>query len=102
TGIANIHMQDQAVTESMGPVTDHEFEHLAPTDIMIARTRRHILATARAFAEKQGVPPCLDDPDTYLKARSGFFVADPAAEWQDAYAANIRNAVRPGMKHAAE
>ena len=28
-------MQDQAVTESMGEITDHEFEHLAPSDQMI-------------------------------------------------------------------
>eukprot|EP00456_Euglypha_rotunda_P052205 TRINITY_DN42086_c0_g1_i14.p1 TRINITY_DN42086_c0_g1~~TRINITY_DN42086_c0_g1_i14.p1 ORF type:complete len:370 (+),score=82.98 TRINITY_DN42086_c0_g1_i14:355-1464(+) len=32
TGIPNITMQDQAVTESMGPITDHNFENLAPTD----------------------------------------------------------------------
>ena len=102
SGITNIHIQDQAVTESMGPITDHEFEHLAPTDIMIARTRRHILATARAYAEQSAAPPCLDDPETYLTARSGFFVADPKTEWQDAYAENIANAVRPAMKHAAE
>ena len=31
SGIDNIHMQDQAVTESMGPITDHAFEHLAPS-----------------------------------------------------------------------
>jgi len=102
TGISNIHMQDQAVTESMGPITDHEFEHLAPTDIMIVKTRRHILETARGFAEGKGAPPCLDDPETYLKARSGFFVADPKTEWQDAYAANLKDMVRPAMKHAAE
>jgi len=102
TGISNIHMQDQAVTESMGPITDHEFEHLAPTDIMIVKTRRHILETARDFAEGKGAPPCLDDPETYLKARSGFFVADPKTEWQDAYAANLKDMVRPAMKHAAE
>jgi phthalate 4,5-dioxygenase len=102
TGIANIHLQDQAVTESMGPITDHEFEHLAPTDIMIACTRRHILRTARAFAEQSVAAPCLDDPDTYLLARSGFFIADPRTDWQDAYAANLKEAVRPAMRRAAE
>jgi phthalate 4,5-dioxygenase oxygenase subunit len=102
TGISNIHLQDQAVTESMGPITDHDLEHLAPTDIMIARTRRHILRTARAFVEQAATAPCLDDPDTYLLARSGFFIADPKAEWQEAYAANIEVAVRPAMRHAAE
>jgi phthalate 4,5-dioxygenase oxygenase subunit len=31
TGIANITMQDQAVTESMGPIVDYAYDHLAPT-----------------------------------------------------------------------
>jgi len=102
TGISNIHMQDQAVTESMGPITDHDFEHLAPTDIMIARTRRHILRTARAFMEQGAAPPCLNDPDTYLQARSGFFIADPKTDWREAYEANLKEAVRPAFKQAAE
>ena len=50
TGIDGIHAQDQAVTESMGPITDHAFEHLAPSDRMIARTRRRLLKAARALA----------------------------------------------------
>jgi hypothetical protein len=37
-----------------------------------------------------------------MTARSGFFVADPRTDWQEAYAANIEKAVRPAMKHAAE
>ena len=32
SGIDGIHLQDQAITESMGPVTDFGFEHLAPSD----------------------------------------------------------------------
>jgi phthalate 4,5-dioxygenase len=38
TGITGIQAQDQAVTESMGGITDHAFENLAPSDLMIART----------------------------------------------------------------
>jgi hypothetical protein len=51
TGIPSIHGQDQAVTESMGGITDHGFENLAPSDLMIARTRRRLLRAARAFAK---------------------------------------------------
>jgi hypothetical protein len=43
TGISYIHMQDQAITESMGEIVDHSFEHLAPSDQMITRTRRRLL-----------------------------------------------------------
>jgi phthalate 4,5-dioxygenase len=57
TGTASIHGQDQAVTESMGPITDHECENLEPSDIMIARTRRCLLRAARAFAKDGKVPP---------------------------------------------
>jgi len=32
-------MQDQAITESMGPIVDHSFEHPALSDQMITRTR---------------------------------------------------------------
>ena len=39
SGIDGIHLQDQAITESMGPVVDHTFEHLGPSDQMITRTR---------------------------------------------------------------
>lgn len=39
TGIANITLQDHAVTDSMGPISDHAWEHPSPTDHMIARTR---------------------------------------------------------------
>jgi phthalate 4,5-dioxygenase len=46
TGIGSIHGQDQAVTESMGGITDHGFENLAPSDLMIARTRRRLLRAA--------------------------------------------------------
>ena len=51
SGIDGIHLQDQAITESMGPIVDHEFEHLAPSDQMITRTRRRLLMAARALRE---------------------------------------------------
>ena len=57
SGIDNIHLQDQAVTESMGPITDHGFEHLAPSDQMVTRTRRRLLIAARALREQDTLPP---------------------------------------------
>jgi hypothetical protein len=53
-GIDGIHLQDQAITESMGPIVDHEWEHLAPSDQMITRTRRRLLMAARALRD-QGI-----------------------------------------------
>ena len=51
--------------------TDHDFEHLAPSDQMIARTRRRLVHAARALRDKGTVPPGVDNPEVYLQARSG-------------------------------
>ncbi len=101
SGIAGIHQQDQAVTESMGPVTDHLFEHLAPSDKMIMATRRHLLKAARAFAKHGTVPPGVDNPEIMYAVRSGDFVADAKLGWRQAYDAQMQASVRP-LKMAAE
>jgi phthalate 4,5-dioxygenase len=101
SGIVGIHMQDQAVTESMGPITDHEFEHLAPSDQMIARTRRRLVHAARALREKGTVPPTVDNADVFLRARSGECVV-ATTDWREAYAAKLEEAVRPTYAVAAE
>ncbi|HVV92442.1 MAG TPA: Rieske 2Fe-2S domain-containing protein [Hyphomicrobiales bacterium] len=105
TGIDGITLQDQAITESMGAITDHAFEHLGPSDQMIARTRRALLLAARAFAETGALPPGASDPSVYWSARSGTFHADAATDWQDAYRDNLKTAIRwypPAGKEAAE
>jgi phthalate 4,5-dioxygenase len=94
SGIHSIVMQDQAVTESMGGIVDHAKEHLAPSDLMIARTRRRLLLTARDLAEKGIVPPGVDDADVYWKARSGSFYADAKTDWLAAYDEQLKRAVR--------
>jgi phthalate 4,5-dioxygenase len=94
TGIRNIIMQDQAVSESMGPIVDHTKEHLAPSDVMIARTRRRLLNTARALAENGTVPSGADDPAIFWKARAGSFYADEKIDWLDAYQQQLKTAIR--------
>jgi phthalate 4,5-dioxygenase oxygenase subunit len=101
TGITGIQAQDQAVTESMGGITDHAFENLAPSDLMIARTRRRLLRAARALAKDGTVPPCVDEPGIYTAVRSGDFLADTKIAWRDAYEMQMRTAVRP-LQQAAE
>jgi phenylpropionate dioxygenase-like ring-hydroxylating dioxygenase large terminal subunit len=102
TGISHIHMQDQAITESMGDIVDHAFEHLAPSDQMITRTRRRLLMAARALREKGAVPPGVDDPGIYMQARSGEAVL-AADDWQAAYRDRLPHVARPtGWRQAAE
>jgi hypothetical protein len=102
TGISHIHMQDQAITESMGDIVDHSFEHLAPSDQMITRTRRRLLMAARALRENGAVPPGVDDPGIYMQARSGEAVL-AADDWQSAYRDRLPHVLRPtGWRDAAE
>ena len=93
TGIDNPSMQDQSITESMGPMTDHSFEHLAPTDQMIAVVRRRLAQALRAFKEDPATIPCASD--TYFGARSGSFWADdPRTPFADAYKTELQKATR--------
>jgi len=85
----------------MGPITDHDFENLGPSDIMIARTRRRLLRAARAFAKDGKAPPCVDEPGIYTQVRSGDFVTDSKIVWRDAYDMQMRAAFRP-LQQAAE
>jgi phthalate 4,5-dioxygenase len=95
SGIDGIHLQDQAITESMGPVTDHDFEHLAPSDQMITRTRRRLLLAARGLRDGGAPPPGIDDPEIYRGARSGYFVSSDQSPWQEVYARTLAAAVHP-------
>ena len=95
TGIDNIHLQDQAVTESMGAITDHAFEHLGPSDQMIARTRRRLIQAARALRDKGTLPPGIADPDVFRGARSGYFISGEQRAWQEIYARKLSQSVRP-------
>jgi phthalate 4,5-dioxygenase oxygenase subunit len=101
TGITGIHAQDQAVTESMGGITDHLSEHLGPSDRMIMRTRRRLLQAARALAKEGTVPPGVDNPGIMYAVRSGDFITDAKIAWRDAYDYQMRASVRP-MQQAAE
>jgi nitrite reductase/ring-hydroxylating ferredoxin subunit len=83
TGIAGIHQQDQAVTESMGPIYDRTQEHLGTSDAMVIRTRRRVINAARALRDSATVPPGVDDPSVY-RCRSGGVILPREADWLEA------------------
>ena len=97
SGIDGIHLQDQAVTESMGSIVDHTLEHLAPSDQMIARTRRRLLMAARALRDKNVSPPGVENVEVFRNARSGYFVSNDKNGWRDAYAEQLALASRPQL-----
>src|SRR5579859_5596556 len=80
TGIPGIRQQDMAVTESMGPIFDRTSEHLGTTDALIIRTRRRMIAAARALEEQGVVPPGVDQPEVY-RQRSGGVLLPRDVNW---------------------
>ncbi len=96
TGIENIHVQDHAIVDSMGPVTDRTREQLVSSDVMVARTRRRLLRAARELASDGTRPPCADDPATYRLARSGEMVVSTHTSWSETYPNSLAAAHRLG------
>jgi phenylpropionate dioxygenase-like ring-hydroxylating dioxygenase large terminal subunit len=94
TGIGSIFLQDQAVTESMGPIYDRTQEHLATSDLMVIRTRKRLLDAARKLRDTGQPPPGVDDPGVYA-VRSGGVVLPREANWIDA----TKGLRRAGVTH---
>jgi hypothetical protein len=80
TGIAGIHTQDQAVTETMGAIFDRTKEHLGSSDAMVIRTRRRLLDAARALVDHGTVPPGVDHPEVF-RQRSGGIILPETTNW---------------------
>jgi hypothetical protein len=100
TGIGSILLQDQAVTESMGPIYDRAQERLGTSDQMIIRTRKRLIEAARALRDRGQVPPGVDNPEVYA-VRSGGVVLPRSASWVEA-TRELRKAGRehPGLTRA--
>jgi phthalate 4,5-dioxygenase len=76
SGITGIHVQDQAITESMEPVYDRSLEHLGSSDAMVIRARRRLIAAARALEAEGKTPPGVDDPASYAQRSGGVFLRE--------------------------
>jgi hypothetical protein len=90
SGIRGIRQQDAAVTGSMGTIYDRTNEHLGTTDALIIRTRRRMIAAAKALRDEGIVPPGVDDPEIY-RQRSGGVILPRQADWWEA-TADLRRA----------
>ncbi|MGH7932308.1 MAG: Rieske 2Fe-2S domain-containing protein [Candidatus Binataceae bacterium] len=93
TGIDGIHLQDQAITESMGAIADHGFEHLGHGDLMLIQTRRRLVQAAQALRKNGTIPPGVDDPEMYLKIHAGDFLLDEEIPFEDAYRNQPRTSI---------
>ena len=90
SGIDGIHLQDQAITEGMGAISDKTWEHLAPSDVMITRTRKRILEAVAAYGKTGEIPTFFMDEDALKNVRGGSFTAPQGTDWLDAYNAQMR------------
>ena len=101
SGIRGIRQQDAAVTNSMGPIYDRTSEHLGTTDALIIRTRRRMIAAAKALRDDGILPPGVDNPEIY-RQRSGGVVLPRSADWWEA-TQDLRRAFvdRPEMETMA-
>jgi hypothetical protein len=85
TGISGIHLQDQAITESMGTIYNRSHEHLATSDSMVIRSRRRLIEAAKALRDTGVIPPGVEDAAIYA-VRSGGAILPRTADWIDATA----------------
>jgi phenylpropionate dioxygenase-like ring-hydroxylating dioxygenase large terminal subunit len=105
SGIHGIHLQDQAITESMGEITDFSFEHMAPSDVMVLRTRKRMLDAVRAHQKNRdaSVLPGHGDPQLFKGLRGGEFVAPDNYDLMGAYRHAVQKSADPtGTLMAAE
>jgi hypothetical protein len=83
TGIVGISVQDQMITESMGPIEDRTKEHLGTSDKMIALTRRVMLKNVIALRDHKQLPLGVTDPKIYSNVRAGNLELDREVDWLD-------------------
>jgi hypothetical protein len=101
SGIRGIRQQDGAVTGSMGPIYDRSSEHLGTTDALIIRTRRRVIAAAKALRDQGVLPPGVDEPEMY-RQRSGGVILPRSVDWWEG-SKDLRQAFveRPELAQAA-
>jgi hypothetical protein len=83
SGIPNVPLQDKAITESMGAITDRTREHLGSTDAMVIRVRRRLIDAAKALRDGGVTPPGVDQPHLY-RVRSAIVNLPRDANWIEA------------------
>ena len=82
TGIEGIRQQDMAVTDSMGAINNRTKEHLGSTDQLIIRTRRKLIAVAKALRDEGITPPGVDTPEVYRQRSGGVLLGRDTDWWE--------------------
>ncbi|HTE84315.1 MAG TPA: aromatic ring-hydroxylating dioxygenase subunit alpha, partial [Dehalococcoidia bacterium] len=80
TGIPGVLLQDQAVTESMGPMLDRTTEHLGSADLVVIQARQLLLKHLNAYKKSGVLPPGVDQPELYRR-RSASVILPKSDDW---------------------
>jgi hypothetical protein len=103
SGITGLNVQDTAVGGMLGILNDRTLEHLVPSDAMIVRARRKLLALVEGLAaDKNAKLPGVDDPGVYRGHRAGNFIAPTGKPFREAYEEQMRIHANAAPRWAAE
>jgi phenylpropionate dioxygenase-like ring-hydroxylating dioxygenase large terminal subunit len=80
SGMKGLGIQDCAIQESMGPISDRNLEHLLLCDAAIVKIRRLLLQTLRDNAEGKPLPGMKSDSFRVRSARCELKKGEPVAE----------------------
>lgn len=89
SGVPTFHLQDKAITESMGVVADRTAEHLVASDAMVIQIRRRMLGALKAFMEVGQTPPGVDEPEWY-RLRTAAVVLPKDEDWLEGTAEYLK------------
>jgi phenylpropionate dioxygenase-like ring-hydroxylating dioxygenase large terminal subunit len=89
SGVPTFHLQDKAITESMGAVADRSAEHLVASDAMVIQIRRRMLGALKAFTEVGQTPPGVDEPEWY-RLRTAAVVLPKDEDWLEGTAEYLK------------
>ena len=80
SGVPTIALQDQAMTCSMGAVSDRTKEHLGTTDAAIIKARRCLINAAKELRDHGVTPPGVDNPELF-RVRSASVILRNNTDW---------------------
>jgi hypothetical protein len=91
SGIFGFAIQDASLQESMGPIQDHEKEHLLPTDRAIVMARRTLYEATSAL-QPETEPPALDATKQRVRAAGVLLPRnEKPQQWAKAHLADATN-----------
>lgn len=84
SGIIGVVMEDHAVVETMGPISDRENENLGQSDRAIVAWRRMMIKAARALEQTGELPEILTNPSIDFAAIKSYEeIVPPGHDWKN-------------------